>query len=123
MTSINYTASELGFWFGIGCAQSIILVVLTWVVLNKLLSLLTTKKVDEYAFKHLPDFYKSMNLVYSRKDKTIKATATYMIGDSIHTQSQSRAVDKYDLELQAQNIQLSLMATIAKEHEEWNRHL
>ena len=118
--------AEIGFWLTLGVIQALAVAVLFAYVVNKLVGfafgLFRGVDVSEYTFTVLPEHYKTMKLDYDSKTKLITATATYVHNGKTDTQKYSRVLDDKDaLELYANNVQLTLMALIQKEIEEWNK--
>lgn len=119
-------ATSLGFWFGIGIIEAIAISFAMFYFIGKLVNkafgFFCDDSVSKYEFSVLPAHYKSMALRYDSKTKTVTATAKYIHNGVENTRSYSRVInDESGLEVFAQNVQLTLMTTIAKEIEEWNK--
>lgn len=108
----------LGFWFGIGVIQSIIVfLVITWLI-PKLINWITKPdpSYEDYVFKALPEEFRNMSLMYDEKTKVLTAYASVYLNDQLLSYTDSVEVTKKELMKEfAHQVQLRILLKVQKE--------
>lgn len=110
--------ADISFWITMGIINAAIIFIFLFYIVNKVVDLLFNgfNPVKNMVFKNLPTHITDMKISYDKRLKCITAVATIKQGMVSYSRTHSIYVpDKKNLKTYADNVQLQLMTTIAKE--------